>query len=169
MSRAALVRAGGTAAIIGGILRAAAAFAPRFGSDIAQQLLYLVVDVFLLLGLLGLYALLHQHVGRTGALEFVLALVGLVVVRSSRVIPGLDLYPLGALIFAGGLIALAGSAWSVKMLTAWVPAALVASTLLGFVGTVAANAGALFVLSGVLFGAAFAALGRELCSAARRL
>src|SRR6266436_9906048 len=111
MSRGALVRAGGMAAIVGGTLRTAASFAPSLGSDTERQMLYLVVDMFLLLGLLGFYQLRHQDVGRTGAFGFLLALFGLVVVRSSRVIPGLDLYPVGALAFVGGLIALCGSAW----------------------------------------------------------
>jgi hypothetical protein len=169
MSRAALIRAGGMAAIVGGVLRAAASFAPGVGSDIERQLLYLVVDMFLLVGLLGFYGLRHHDVGRTGALGFLLALFGLVVVRSSRVIPGLDLYPMGALAFVGGLIAICGSAWSVKKLAVWVPVALVVSTLVGLVGTVADNSGWLFVLSGVLFGAAFAGLGCRVWSAARRL
>jgi hypothetical protein len=166
MSRTALIRAGGMAAIVGGILRAAASFAPSVGFDIARQLLYLAVDVFLLLGLLGFYELRHQDLGPTGALGFLLALIGLVVVRSSRVIPGLDLYPVGALAFVGGLIALCGSAWSVKALAVWVPMAFVLSTLVGLAGTLVDNAGWLFVLSGVLFGAAFAGLGQEVWSAA---
>ncbi len=169
MSRAVLIRAGGMAALVGGVLRAAASFAPSVGSDSERQLLYLVVDMFLLLGLLGFYELRHQDVGRTGALGFLLALFGLVVVRSSRVIPGLDLYPMGALAFVGGLIALCGSAWRVKMLAVWIPMTFVVSTLVGLVGTVADNSGWLFVLSGVLFGAAFAGLGRGVWSAARRL
>jgi len=169
MSKAALIRAGGMAAIVGGVLRAAASFAPSVGSDIDRQLLYLVVDMFLLVGLLGFYGLRHQDVGRTGALGFLLALFGLMVVRSSRVIPGLDLYPMGALAFVVGLIALCGSASSVKKLAVWVPTAFVVSTLVGLVGTVADNSGWLLVLSGVMFGAAFGGLGREVWSAARRL
>jgi hypothetical protein len=169
MSRAALIRAGGMAAIVGGVLRAVASFAPSVGSDVERQLLYLVVDMFLLLGLLGFYELRHQDVGRTGASGFLLARFGVVVVRSSRAIPGFDLYPVGALAFVGGLIALCGGAWRVKTLAVWVPTAFVVSTLVGLVGTVADNSGWLFVLSGVLFGAAFVGLGREVWSAARRL
>jgi hypothetical protein len=157
------------AAIVGGVLRAAASFAPGVGSDSERQLLYLVVDMFLLLGLLGFYELRHKELGRTGALGFLLALFGLVVVRSNRAIPGLDLYPLGALAFVGGLIVLCGTAWRVKTLAVWVPMAFIVSTLVGLVGTVAANSEWLFVLSGVLFGAAFAGLGREVWSTARRL
>lgn len=168
MSRAALIRAGGMAAIVGGVLRAAASFAPGVGSDVEQQVLYLVVDIFLLLGLLGFYELRHQDVGRTGALGFLLSLFGLVVVRSSRSVPGLDLYPVGALALVGGLIALCGRAWRMKTLAVWIPAAFVVSTLVGLVGTVSDHSGWLLVLSGVLFGAAFAGLGREVQSAARR-
>ena len=169
MSRGALVRAGGMAAIVGGILRAAASFAPGVGSDVEQQMLYLVVDMFLLIGLLGFYELRYQDVGRTGAFGFFLALFGLIVVRSSRAIPGLDLYPVGAMAVASGLIVLCGSAWRLKALAVWVPTAFVVSTLVGLVGTVAGNSEWLLVVSGVLFGAAFAGLGREVWSAARRL
>ena len=83
---------------------AAASFAPGVGSDIEQQLLYLAVDMFLLLGLLGFYELRHQDAGRTGALGSCWRYSAWCVVRSSRAIPGLDLYPLGALAFVGGLI-----------------------------------------------------------------
>jgi hypothetical protein len=169
MSRGALIRAGGTAAVVGGILRAAASFAPSFGSDSERQILYLVVDMFLLLGLLGFYELRDQDVGRTGALGFLLALFGLVVVRSSGVVSGLDLYPVGAVAVAGGLIVLCGRAWSVKTLRVWVPTVFVVSTLVGLVGTVAGNSARLLVASGVLFGAAVAGLGLEMRSAARRL
>jgi hypothetical protein len=169
MSRAALIRAGGIAAIAGGLLRAAASFAPGVGSDVERQLLYLVVDVLLLLGLLGFYALRHQDLGLTGALGFLLALFGIVIVRSRRAIPGLDLYPVGALAVAGGLIVMSVRAWSVKRLAVWVSLAFVVSAIVGVMGTVVSNAAWLFVVSGVLFGAAFAGLGREVWSAARRL
>ena len=169
MARGALVRAGGMAAIVAGILRAAASFAPGLGSDLEQQLLYLVVDMFLLLGLLSFYELRHQEVGRTGAFGFLLALFGVFVIRSSRAIPGLDLYPVGALILVGGLIVLCGSAWRVKALSVAVPTAFVASTLIGLVGAAAGNSGWSFVVSGMSFGAAFVGLGRETWSAGRRL
>jgi uncharacterized membrane protein HdeD (DUF308 family) len=165
MSRAALIRAGGMAAIVGGVLRAVASFAP--GSEVERQVLYLVVDMFLLLGLLGFYELRHQDIGRTGALGFLLAVFGLAAVRSSRSIPGLDLYPAGALAFVVGLIAMCGSAWSAKTLAGWVPVAFVVSALLGLVGTVFGNAESLVILSGVSFGAVFAELGRQVRSAAR--
>jgi hypothetical protein len=169
MTRATLVRVGGMAAIVGGVLRVAASFAPNVGSDVERQLLYLAIDVFLLLGVLGFYELRHEDIGRAGAVGFLLALVGLSVVRSSRAIPGVDLYPVGALAFAVGLLVSCVSAWKVKTLAIWVPVALFGSVLAGLVGTVVQGGGWVFVLSGVAFGVGFAGLGYEVRSAARRL
>ena len=168
MSRATLVRAGGTAAVIGGVLRAAASFAPDLGSDVALQALYFTVDLFLILGLLGFFELRHEDVGLPGASGFLVALVGLQIVRSSRAVPGIDLYPGGALAFTVGLIVLSGAAWKAHTLAGWVPAALVLSLLAGIVAAVL-NAPFLFALSGVTFGLAFAGLGLETRSAARPL
>ena len=169
MSRATLIRAGGTAAIAGGVLRAAASFVPNLGSDAERQVLYLVIDVCLLLGLLGFYELRHREIGRTGAVGFVLALVGLMLVRSSRAVPGLDLYPAGALAMAAGVIVMSGRAWRLKMLAPWVPGAFIASTLVGILGTFADTTGWLFAASGVLFGAAFAGLGCDARTGAVKL
>ena len=167
MSRAILVRAGAAAGFVGGALRAVASFAPGVGSDRELQVLYLVIDVFLLLGVLGFYELRHEDIGRPGAVGFVMSLVGLAVVRSSRAIPGVDLYPVGALTFAAGVLALSASAWKAKTLTAWVPVAFLVSTLAGVVGAVIDSAGWLFVLSGVVFGVGFAGLGHGTWSAGR--
>jgi hypothetical protein len=153
--------------MVGGTLRTAASFAPTVGFEIERQVLYLIVDMFLVLGLLGFYELRYQDVGRTGAFGFLLVLFGLVVVRSSRALPGFDLYPEGAIAVVGGLILLCGSAWRLKTLAFWVPAAFTASTLVGLAGNITGNS-ELFVASGVLFGVAFAGLGRDTWSAARR-
>jgi hypothetical protein len=152
------------AAVGGGMLRVAASFMPNVDSDAARQLLYLLIDVLLLLGVLGFYELRYGDVGRSGAVGFLFALVGLSVVRSSRAIPGVDLYPMGALALALGLLTLGVSAWKVKTLALWVPVTLLASILAGFVGTFVADAGWLFVLSGVAFGVAFAGLGHTVWS-----
>ena len=164
MSRTALIRAGGMAAVGGGILRVAASFAPNVGPEVARQLLYLLIDVLLLLGVLGFYELRHGDIGRPGAVGFLLALIGLSVVRSSRAIPGVDLYPMGSLALVLGLLTLGVSAWKVKTLAVWVPVALLVSILAGLVGTVVGGAGWLFGLSGVAFGVAFAGLGHTVWS-----
>ena len=45
-------------------------FGPEVWPDDERQLLYLVIDMFLLLGFLGFYELRHKELGRTGALGF---------------------------------------------------------------------------------------------------
>ena len=163
MTKLSLVRAGGLAAIAGGVLRAAASFAPALiGSDLQRESLYVVVDVCLTLGLLAFYALNAEELGRRGAAGLALALVGIAVVRSTRVISAVDLYPVGALATACGAILLAVTAWVANTLPAWVPVTLLLSTLVGVVGSVIKDAPALFVSSGVMFGVAFAALGFEI-------
>ncbi len=52
-------------------------------------------------------------------------------------------------------------AWLVNQIRGWVPAVFMLSTLVGLVGGTVQGAGALFVWSGVMFGAAFAGLGAE--------
>ena len=160
MTRLSLVRAGGLAAIAGGVLRAAAAFAPAVvGSDLQRESLYFVVDVCLALGLLAFYALNAERLGRRGAAGLALALLGIAAVRASRIISAVDLYPVGALATACGVILLAVSAWVANKLPAWVPVTLLLSTFVGLVGSVIEAASTLFVWSGVMFGVAFAALG----------
>jgi hypothetical protein len=54
MTRLTLVRTGGLAAIAGGVLGAAASFAPVvIGSDLQRESLYIVVDLCLTVGLAG--------------------------------------------------------------------------------------------------------------------
>ena len=162
MTRLNFLRAGGLAAIAGGVLRAAASFAPAvIGSDLQRESLYFVVDVCLTLGLLAFYALNAVELGRRGAAGLALALVGIAVVRVNRVISGVDLYPVGALTTACGVILLAVSAWVANKLPAWVPVTLLLSMFVGLVGSVI-EAGTLFIASGVMFGVAFAALGLKI-------
>ena len=160
MTRLSFVRAGGLAAIAGGVLRAAASFAAAvIGSDLQRESLYVVVDVCLTLGLLAFYALNAEELGRRGVAGLALALVGIAAVRASRVISAVDLYPVGALATACGVILLAVSAWVANKLPAWVPVTLLLSTFVGLVGSVIEAASTLFVWSGIMFGVAFAALG----------
>ena len=64
-----LVRVGGAAAILAGVLRAASSFASG-GSEVERQALYFIVDSLLLLGAFAAYAQNHEAVGRWGAAGF---------------------------------------------------------------------------------------------------
>jgi hypothetical protein len=76
------VRCGGAAAILAGVLRAAASFA--WDSEVEQQVLYLIVDLLLLLGVFAAYAQNHEALGRWGAAGFLTTVAGEVRPRDSR-------------------------------------------------------------------------------------
>ena len=73
MSLTGLIRFGGIAAMLAGVLRTAASFIPYSKPTVAMEWFYLVIDVLLLLGLLGIYVHPHAHVGLVGFLGFLMA------------------------------------------------------------------------------------------------
>ena len=86
--------------------------------------------------------------------------------RSSRAVPGLDLYPAGALSVAIGWVLLSLDWWRTANGPAFVPVLFVLSVLTGLVGQIALHAPALFVASGAIFGAAMLGVGRQVLLAA---
>src|SRR5438552_4087632 len=97
MQRNTLFRAGGASAIAAGVLRAAGSFAAEAGSETQREALYFVIDFLLLLGVFAAFAQNHRSIGRWGTAGFLAAVAGILLVRSSRAVPGVDLYPAGAL------------------------------------------------------------------------
>jgi hypothetical protein len=159
-----LVRIGGTAAILAGVLRAATSFASGAG-DIEQQVLYFIVDLLLLLGVLAVYAQHHQVVGVAGAVGFLATIAGILLVRSSRAIAGLDLYPIGAVTVATGWVLLSVAWWKRAQGSGFVPFLFVLSMITGSIGQLAAPASPLFLASGIIFGAAIVGVGRGVLKA----
>ena len=162
-----LVRIGGVSAILAGVLRAASSFAAGPG-EIERQALYFVVDLLLLLSVLAVYAQNHDALGRWGRSGFLATVTGILLVRSSRAVPGLDLYPAGALTVAGGWLLLSVTWWKAAKGSALVPLLLLISVVTGAVGQRVPSAADLFVASGVAFGAAMVGVGGQVLSAARR-
>lgn len=160
MTRVTLVRTAGLVAIAGGLLRTAASFATiAIDSELARELLYIVIDVCLTVGLVGFYAQRSKSLGWSGTAGLALALVGIATVRANRAITTVDLYPAGALAIACGVIAVSGSGWVARTISGWVPAAFLLSTLVGIIGSLVQHTDVLFVGSGVIFGMAFAGMG----------
>jgi hypothetical protein len=93
-----------------------------------------------------------------GAIGFFLALGGLIATRASPALTRVDLYPETAAAVAIGVMTLAFSEWRSERLTWWIPPAFALSLAVGGIGTFVAGAGTLFIVSGVLFGVAFAAM-----------
>jgi hypothetical protein len=160
VSRAEITRAGGFAAVAGGLLRIAASVAPVVvGSESARESLYIVVDLCLIAGLLAFYASQNRHAGWPGALGLVAALIGFVVIRANRAISSIDLYPIGSVAVVCGLIALTITSWKARNSSAWLPLMFTASLIVGIVASAVPEASVLFVVAGVLFGIAFAYMG----------
>jgi Zn-dependent protease with chaperone function len=105
--------------------------------------------------MMGLYAFQHQESKLRGFSGFLLVIIGIAVIQT-RGIEGINMYAIGALIFAAGLIALAIGSWMANKLLRWIPVVWVLSTIIGFVGYFVPGFSLLFVTSGVLFGVGFA-------------
>ena len=166
MRRDTLVRIGGAAAILAGVLRAAGSFPSGADSEVERQSLYFIVDLLLLLGVFAAYAQNHEALGRWGAGGFLTTVAGILLVRSSRAVPGLDLYPAGALSVAIGWVLLSLTWWKTANGSAFVPLMFVLSVVTGIVGQIVACAAGLFVASGVIFGAAMVGVGSQVLLAA---
>jgi hypothetical protein len=159
MSASRGIRPGAVIGTVGGALRAAGSFAPMFiASDDARTWLYVGIDICLALGLLSLYLLRRQGMRAAGTLGSFLALGGLITGRIGPLMTDLDLYPVTAAAVVIGVLMLAFSEWQMRRMAAWIPLTFALSLVLGSIGTFVAGATALFILSGILFGSAFAAM-----------
>jgi hypothetical protein len=158
-STAVLFRLAGVAAILAGVLRALDAFVFKFLSMHDSEQLFLVTDIFLLFGLIGIYSRVANRVGWGGLAGFAAALVGILLVRSANGI--IDAYVVGATIVAVGVAvmsvgALAARAFPRPAPILWI-AALVAGLLAYYI-----ESDWLFQAAGVSFGLGFVMAGAEL-------
>ncbi len=164
MSSATLIRLGGLAAIVAGILRGVNSFVPTNAPGGAIAILYLLTDIFLLFGIISMYGFQHQESGLWGFFGFLLATIGIATIRTGTV-AGVSIYPIGALIFTAGLSLFAVGSWIARKLPQWVSVFWVLSTIVGVIGYFIPGLNLLFVISGVIFGIGFAGAGIEIWSA----
>jgi hypothetical protein len=166
MSSTNLIRLGGLAAIIAGIMRGINSFLPANLPSVTIEILYLITDIFILFGIMGIYGFEHQESGLWGFFGFLLAIVGTgIIIGPDGSIGGVNMYPVGSLILAAGLTLLAVGSWIANKFPRWVPAFWVLSTIVGFIGYFSPGLNLLFVISGVIFGIGFAGAGIEIRSA----
>lgn len=176
MSSTTLIRLGGLAAMIAGILRGVTSFLPATLSDSSLSesasaspsgagiaLLYLLVDIFLLFGIMGLYGFLYQKSGVWGFVGFLLTVIGIALIRTGE-ISGVLLYPIGASLFTLGISSFAVGAWIAGQLPRWISVFWALSTIVGFVGYFVPALSLLFSISGVLLGIGFASAGFKMWS-----
>ena len=106
MTHATAYRLAGLCAVFGGLLRLLSPFLGLDGQR--QQVVWLVTDVFLLLGLTGIYGYSRKLLGLTGMLGFTLAVIGVLIVRSTGAeVFGPRTYAYGAVIWTVGMAVLA--------------------------------------------------------------
>jgi hypothetical protein len=132
-------------------------------SDDARTRLYVAIDICLAVGLLSLYVLRRRGMGAAGTIGSFLALGGLIAGRISPAMTDLDLYPATAAAVVIGVVVLAFSEWRMRRMAAWIPLSFALSLVVGGIGTFVAGAGPLVILSGILFGSAFAAMAVTAC------
>jgi hypothetical protein len=73
MSSKNLIRLGGLAAIVAGILRGINSFLPSSNPNVTIAILYLLTDIFLLFGIMGIYGFQHRESRLWGFCGFLLA------------------------------------------------------------------------------------------------
>jgi len=154
-----LIRWGGLAAVLAGILRGIASLTPTYTS-VWLQFFYLAIDVLLFLGIMGLYGYQRKETGWWGFSGFLLALIGAgLLIVNDIVNARVNLYPIAALLFTMGIGILAIVSWVLKTLPRWACALLITSTIVGIPGYFIKGFAILFVLSGIMFGIGFIGAG----------
>lgn len=162
MPTSTLIRLGGLSAILAGLLRAGSSFIPYFTTEqgVFIEVVYLLIDLLILLGLLGLYGYQHEQAGYWGFIGFLLALIGTaIIVGPDGRIGRVDMYQLGAMMIAVGVLFLAIGTWQADQLSRWVPILWVVSTMVGVGGFLLGGLALPFVIAGMAFGLAFMVAG----------
>jgi hypothetical protein len=153
------MRWGGLAAVLAGALRTAASFWPVAEPGVALEILYLVIDVLILLGILAIYGFQSDRIGPSGLIGFLLAVIGTAMIAGPDGTIGMvDMYTVGSLLLGVGLVFLAVASWMARTLPRWVAILWVVSFVTGILAA-AAGLQSLFVIAGVAFGVAFIGAG----------
>lgn len=157
-----LIRLGGLAAVLAGILRGLSSVLPTPSGRILT--LYLAVDALLLLGSIGLFEFHRVKVSAMGTFAFLLQILGaLILIARDLAILGAPVYAAGALLFAVGLDLFAIASWRSRTLPRWILILLIVSTVIGPIGFFSPSFAVLFTASGILFGIGFASAGVATC------
>ena len=162
MSNILLIRFGGTAAIVAGVLRAIGSVVPATGSPVTLQILYFFTDLSILFAVLALYLKHHRELGVPGLVGFLLCMLGILIIRSSNLIPGVYLYRAGALIFSVGLNVFGIRLWRARAMPGWIAAFWVTSVLTGIAVSLAPGFPLLAASAGLTFAVGFVGAGLQL-------
>ena len=162
MPASTLIRLGGLSAILAGLLRIGTSFIPLLTAEQGSflEVLYLMTDLLILFGVLGVYAYQHQRAGYLGFTGFLLAMIGTaIIVGPDGRIGNLEMYMVGAIMISIGVVLLAIGTWQADQLSRWVPILWVVSTVVGIGGFLMGGIAWTFLIAGVAFGLAFLLAG----------
>ena len=167
MPSATIIRLGGLAAILAGVLRTGSSFIPYSTSKpgAGLELFYLVIDALILFGLLGIYAYQHEKVGVTGFLGFLPALIGTAIIAGpDGAIGGVDMYVAGSMLITFGLTVFSISCLMARSLPLLAPLLWILSTVVGVGGFLIKGPAVMFIIAGLAFGLAFIVAGIKVWS-----
>jgi hypothetical protein len=153
-----LIRLGGYGAIAGGALRLIAALIPYTVQSAGLELLYGVIDAGLLLGLIAVYLVVAERVGKVGLVAFSVTMLALASILGPEApMFGVDFYYAGSAVFSFGLAAFAIQLVrrSLFVVPAWL---WIASAVVG-AGLSAVGSAFAFTIAGVVLASGFVVAG----------
>jgi hypothetical protein len=157
-----LVRVLGIAAIIGGALRIIDSFTVGVLSPDTLSLLYFVTDVFLLLGIAGIYWSRRATLGIAGTVGAAIFALGIMGIRiAAYTMPGANGYQLGAAVALIGLGVLSADELLRRSGALAPPILWLAALIFGIAGALGLMVPLMTIAAGVAFGAGFIAAGRQ--------
>lgn len=159
-----LIRLGGLAAMLAGLLRAIASFIPASTSPPSAkvELFYLLIDLLILFGLIGIYAHQHRKVRVTGFLGFLLAVSGTaLIVGPDGKLGEVEIYVVGSMLITFGLTLFSVASLKAKSLSPVAPLLWLLSTVVGVGGFILKGPALTLVIAGLAFGLGFIVAGNE--------
>ena len=161
-----LIRTLGIAAMIGGLLRVADSFITQSASAGTLAALYFTTDMFLLLGMAGIYLSRRTTIGIAGTLGAAIFTLGIVLVRVSAFgVLGTNGYKLGAAVALLGLAILSAETLLPRHGGTSSAILWLLSFALGILAAAGVAPAILMLGAGVAFGAGFVAAGLEILAA----
>jgi hypothetical protein len=152
----------GIAAIIGGLMRLAEPLGSMWLPPGELSVFYFAIDVFLLLGLTGIYSRWSASLGWAGLVAFLLCFIGLLVIRSY----GSSAYILGAGMFSFGLASM-GALLLRTAFPKYIAGLWIASFIVGLTSLALPQARWPILTAGILFSLGFIAAGIAMAGSRR--
>jgi len=146
----------GIGGIIGGLLRIITSFVTATVDPDLLELLYVVTDFGLIIGLVGIYLLHHDSLPIVGHSGFIIALCALSFIAGpDATIFGLSAYEIGSPVIGVGVLMLAITLIRSKSYESKGAMVLVGSIVLGGIALLVPSYPVIFTRSGALFGLGF--------------